>query len=100
MVSEGMQKQNKTKKWSSVWSQEEPSSLPGFTIAPALHIIYNHCLPIVIFLVEEWTVANLQGKSGNKKSYFAEAEWNSAHMPQSLHILWLVLLHNSHPGHF
>lgn len=54
-------------------SQEEPSGYLGFPVAPTIHLIYSHCLSILISLIQELTVNVLQecqnGKSGNKGSF-------------------------------
>lgn len=60
-------------------SQEEPSSYSGFPVAPIVHLIHSNCLLSLISLIQEQTVAMLQGNQAGKnlivKDHFiAEAE--------------------------
>ena len=41
--------------------QEEPGSRLGFPRALTIHLVYSHCLPTLISLIQEQTVAMLQG---------------------------------------
>lgn len=59
-------------------SQEEPSICLGFPKAPVVHGIYNHCLIIMVFLIQQQqTVTMSQGYQDDKSlaTYFAEAKW-------------------------
>lgn len=47
-------------------SQEEPRSCAGFPVGPSIHVIYSHCLPILISMIREQSVAMLQGHQDGK----------------------------------
>ena len=57
----GGSRNGKTEKWGLPGSQEQPSSCPGFPIALIVHLICEHCLLILISLIQEQTFATLQG---------------------------------------
>lgn len=42
-------------------SRLEPCSCPGFPVAPSVHVISSHCLPILISMIQEQSVAMSQG---------------------------------------
>lgn len=45
---------------------EEPNGHLGFPIALTIYFVYKHCFPILISLIQEQTVAMLQGhQDGN-----------------------------------
>lgn len=79
MVDEGMKK---LKNWGWPESLEEESSHPGFPKALALCLIYDH-LPILVSLIQERTVARLQGhqdgKSPTLRGHFCRSRMNFIH---------------------
>lgn len=73
---------SKTKKWGQLGSREEPNSRLGFPKALTVCLIYGHCLPTLISLVQEQIIAMLQGHQDGKclakRGHFsAEAEGTS-----------------------
>ena len=64
------------------WGQNKTSGHLGFPIVLTVHLIYNHCSPILISLIQEQTVATLpglpEGKSLATRGHSAEVRWTSS----------------------
>lgn len=73
----------KAEKW-DLWGvkKKKTSSHLGFPIVLTVHLIYNHCSPVLISLIQEQTVATLpglqEGKSLATRGHSAEAQWTSS----------------------
>lgn len=72
----------KLKNGISEGSKKKTSSHLGFPIVLTVHLIYNHCSPVLISLIQEQTVATLpglqEGKSLATRGHSAEAQWTSS----------------------
>ena len=100
-VGRGMQK---AKIWEGAGSWEDPSSRLGFLVAPAVHLVYSHFLPILISLIWEQTVAMLQrhqdGKTWQRVVNFCRSNMNFIHVYHVLIESVAASLHESQWSHF
>lgn len=71
---------NQKRGFSRSW--EKASSHLGFPIAPSIHLIYSHCLPISFSPIKEQTIATYKeirlAKAWQRGAIFVEAEWTSS----------------------
>lgn len=79
VVGEGMEKIGK---WGLPVSWEEPNGCLVLPVAPTVGVVYSHCLPILISLIQERTVCHGTGalgwrRPGNEGPVFAGAGWTS-----------------------
>lgn len=74
--------ESKSWKMGSPRGQNKTSGHLGFPIVLTVHLTYNHCLPILISLIQEQTVATLpglpEGRSLATRGHSAEVRWTSS----------------------
>ena len=80
---------------------EKPNSRLGFLIDTTIHLIYSHCLPILISLIQKQSVAMLQehedGKSLSRRHHFFKVYFIDYTVTVDPFFLPFIPLHTAHP---